>query len=416
MTYEETLQFMFSQLPMYQKIGGKAFKKSLGNIVAFCEFLGNPQEKFKSIHVAGTNGKGSSSHMLSAVLQAAGYKTGLYTSPHLKNFTERIRIDGQEIGREAVVAFIERTKAFIEEVRPSFFEMTVAMAFDYFAQEQVDYAVVEVGLGGRLDSTNIIQPEICLITNISYDHANMLGETLPEIAGEKAGIIKAEIPVVVSQYQEEVAHVFEEKAKEKKAKLTFASKQFRWNKGNLYQHDELLYEALSLPLHGVYQMANVIGVIAAAQQLGIPKDTIQKGIQQMSDYIVLKGRWQLLGVNPKVLCDVGHNEAGVSMIMDDLMRYAFDQLHIVWGMVKDKDHEKILKMLPKDAHYYFCKPNVPRGMDVELLYESAKALKLEGQSYNSVNEAIRQAKEKASRNDFIFIGGSTFVVAEIDDL
>lgn len=416
MTYEETLQFMFAQLPMYQRVGNQAFKKSLANIIEFCAFLGNPQDKFKTLHVAGTNGKGSSSYMLSAVLQAAGYQTGLYTSPHLKSFTERIRINGIEIEKAAVVDFIADAKPFIERVKPSFFEMTVAMAFHYFAQKKVDYAVIEVGLGGRLDSTNIIHPEVCLITNISLDHTNMLGNTLPEIAGEKAGIIKENIPVIVSEHQDAVAAVFEHHAQQKNAALQFASQQFTWKNQDLWRRDELFYESFYPHLLGKHQQANVIGVVATALSLGIEKATIRKGIEAMANFIQFTGRWQQLGENPAIFCDVGHNEAGVAVVLEQLAHQHFEQLHIVWGMVNDKAHQKILKMLPKTAHYYFCKPNVPRGMDAQDLAEVATNLGLVGTVHVSVNEAIESAKLTASTRDLIFIGGSTFVVAEVNDL
>lgn len=416
MTYEETIQFMFTQLPMYQKLGRKAFKKTLANILDFCAFLGNPQHQFKSIHVAGTNGKGSSSSMLAAILQAAGYQTGLYTSPHLKSFTERIQLNGQEMAEADVVDFIERTKPFIERVKPSFFEMTVAMAFDYFAQKKVDYAVIEVGLGGRLDSTNVITPEICLITNISMDHANMLGDTLPKIAFEKAGIIKDRVPVIVSEYQEEVAHVFEEQARLKQAPIQFAAQQLSWQGDDVWQKEGKLFEAFHPALKGKHQRSNVLGVIALMQALGIDQEYIRKGIEEMPTYIQLKGRWQKLGEQPSIFCDVGHNEAGIMMVLEQLGQQEFNQLHMVWGMVKDKEHQKILKMLPKNAHYYFCKLDIPRGMPVEDLALLAEQAGLIGQTFESVREAIKQAKKEAAPNDLIFIGGSTFIVAEIDEL
>ena len=418
MTYEETLQFMFAQLPMYQKVGGKAFKKSLDNIIDFCEYLGNPQTKFKSIHVAGTNGKGSSSAMLSAVLQASGYQVGLYTSPHLKDFTERIRINGSELEKGEVVDFIKRTKDVIAQIKPSFFEMTVAMAFDTFARKKVDYAVIEVGLGGRLDSTNIIQPEICLITNISMDHANMLGDTLPKIAFEKAGIIKANTPVVISEFQEEVASVFIKQAELKNAPISFASQKLFWQQKSIFNQttNTCLFSQLTPFLQGKHQQANVLGVIETAKGLSIPLEDIQKGIEQMPQFIQLKGRWQQLAINPSIFCDVGHNEAGVHAVLSQIAKQSFDKLHIVWGMVADKDATNILSMLPKNAFYYFCKPSVPRGMDAQQLTEIASKTGLNGQNNKTVNQALQMAKKKTSPNDLIFIGGSTFVVAELDNL
>lgn len=416
MTYEETLTYMFAQLPMYQRVGKKAFKKTLDNIIDFCAYLGDPQDQFKSVHVAGTNGKGSSSFMLSAALQAAGYRIGLYTSPHLKSFTERIRLNGAEIQKKEVVSFVSTHKPFIEELKPSFFELTVAMAFDYFAQKKVDYAVIEVGLGGRLDSTNIISPELSLITNISFDHMGMLGDTLPQIAGEKAGIIKNQTPVVVSEYQEEVAHVFEEHAKKKEAHLTFAAKTLTWNGQHVMKGDEVWIDSLIPHLKGRHQQANVLGVLEAGRQLGLDAATMKQGLEQMPEYIQLKGRWQQLGTAPAMFCDVGHNEAGVEIILEQLANQDYEQLHIVWGMVKDKDQETILKMLPTNARYYFCKPDVPRGMEADLLQAVAETVNLKGGTHASVNEAVQAAVAASNADDLIFIGGSTFVVAELDIL
>ncbi|MFT5914259.1 MAG: dihydrofolate synthase/folylpolyglutamate synthase [Bacteroidia bacterium] len=416
MTYQETLDFLFSQLPMFQRVGESAFKKSLDNIVAFCEYLGNPQSKFKSIHVAGTNGKGSSSHTIASILQSAGLKTGLYTSPHLKEFTERIRINGLEIGQSEVIEFVEKHQAFISTLQPSFFEMTVAMAFDYFAEKKVDYAIIEVGLGGRLDSTNIIQPEICLITNIGLDHQAMLGETLPEIAVEKAGIIKKNIPVIVSQFQPEVAEVFQQKAKEVNTCLTFASLKYKWFNNTLFRGKRKLISDLPISLKGNHQQANLVGAVAVCLELGISFHAIQDGVEEVVEQTGLKGRWQQLSQNPPTFCDVGHNEDGIQTILAQLAQYRFEQLHIVWGMVSDKSHSNILEMLPKKANYYFCKPNVPRGLEADQLQQKASLVGLSGISCESVNEAIGIAKSQATENDFIFIGGSTFVVAEIENL
>ncbi len=401
---------------MFQRVGESAFKKSLDNIVAFCAHLGNPQSKFKSIHVAGTNGKGSSSHTIASILQSAGFKTGLYTSPHLKDFNERIRINGAPIGQAEVIEFVEKHQTFISELQPSFFEMTVAMAFDYFANQKVDYAVIEVGLGGRLDSTNIIQPEICLITNIGLDHQAMLGDTLPEIAFEKAGIIKQNTPVVISQLQPEVEAVFKKKATEMNAPITFASLKYKWFNNTLFRGKRRLIPDLPISLKGNHQQANLVGAVAVCLELGISFHAIQDGVEVVTEQTGLKGRWQKLAENPPTFCDVGHNEDGVQTILAQLAQYRFEQLHIVWGMVSDKEHGKILAMLPKNAKYYFCKPDVPRGFEADKLQQKANLVGLSGTSCESVNQAIELAKSNATENDFIFIGGSTFVVAEIENL
>lgn len=400
MTYQETVQWMFSQLPMYQRQGKAAFKKDLTNIIAFSEELGNPHLQFKSIHVGGTNGKGSTSHMIASILQEAGYIVGLYTSPHLKSFTERIRINGNEIPEEYVVAFIEKHKDFLEQQGLSFFEMTVGLAFDYFANEKVDIAVIEVGLGGRLDSTNIITPEVSVITNIGWDHMDMLGDTLPKIAFEKAGIIKPSIPVVIGERQSEVEAVFIEKAKSCNSVITFASDS------KLYYQTDLL---------GSYQQKNAKTAAAAIQQLevfGIKEEHIINGLQKVVENTNLKGRWQILNNEPKVICDTAHNKEGLEMVMNQLMGESFDQLHIVLGVVADKNLETILPLFPNKARYYFCKPNVPRGLASTVLQETANQFHLKGDVYSSVNEAYDAALKNASKEDVIYIGGSTFVVAE----
>lgn len=415
-SYQETLDYMFYQLPMYQRVGTTAFKKNLDNIIALCEHLGNPHTKFKSIHIGGTNGKGSSSHMLAAILQTEGYKTGLYTSPHLKNFTERIRVNGSEIHQEAVVDFIDRCQDVIEQISPSFFEITVAMAFDYFAQQQVDYAVVEVGLGGRLDSTNILSPEACLITNISFDHQEILGDTLAKIAYEKAGIFKANTPAIISEKHPETAPVFQAESQLKNAPLSFAGNQFSIQNQHVFRENQTYISDLSPALKGEHQEKNILGVIQIADQLQISKKSIQHGIEHATELTGLKGRWQQLGTQPLTLCDVGHNEAGVQMILQQIRAQEFNQLHMVWGMVKGKAHEKILNMLPKEATYYFCQPQVPRGLDVTALHQAAQEAGLKGQAYASVKEAIEEAQQHTQSDDLIFIGGSTFVIAEIEDL
>ncbi|MFN0730040.1 bifunctional folylpolyglutamate synthase/dihydrofolate synthase [Polaribacter gochangensis] len=401
MTYQETLDWMFSQLPMYQREGETAFKKDLTNILAFSKELEFPEKKFKSIHVGGTNGKGSTSHMIASILQEAGYKVGLYTSPHLKNFTERIRINGEEVSQAFVVNFIERNKRFLEKQKLSFFEMTVGMAFDYFATKKVDIAIIEVGLGGRLDSTNIITPEVSVITNIGLDHTQFLGDTLQEIAVEKAGIIKKNQPVVIGERQKEVESVFTGKAKEVKTQLFFAS-DFSQN----YQTDLL----------GNYQLKNVKTAALAIRKLthfNVKENHIEKGFLNVVKNTGLKGRWQILQESPKVICDTAHNKEGLLLTINQLKKEKYNNLHIVLGVVSDKKLEAVLGLFPNNARYYFCEPNIPRALDVDDLKEKANVFKLFGNKYNSVNEAYNSAKENAEAEDLIYVGGSTFVVAEI---
>lgn len=401
MNYQETLNWMFQQLPMYQRQGATAFKKDLTNILTFSKELNYPDKKFKSIHVGGTNGKGSTSHMIASVLQEAGYKVGLYTSPHLKNFTERIRVGGEEVSKEYVVDFITRHKTFLENQGLSFFEMTVGMAFQYFAEESVDIAIIEVGLGGRLDSTNIVSPVVSVITNIGYDHMQFLGDTLPEIASEKAGIIKNRIPVVVGEYQEEVARVFLDKAMEMNTKISFASEL------------EHKYET---DLLGEYQTRNVKTAVRALQLLHdftISSDALENGLKNVVKNTNLKGRWQVLGSNPKVICDTAHNKEGLNYVMKQLAKENFERLHIVLGVVNDKKLESILDYFPKNAIYYFCKPDIPRGLSQIELLEVAKDFHLLGKDYESVTSAYESAIANANVNDVIYVGGSTFVVAEV---
>ena len=393
---------MFAQLPMYQRKGKKAYNSKLDGIIAFASYLENPQERFKSIHVAGTNGKGSSSHMLASVLQEAGYKVGLYTSPHLKDFRERIRINGVPISKDNVVKFVTTHKAFLETEKLSFFEMTVGMAFNYFSESAVDIAIIEVGLGGRLDSTNIITPEVSLITNIGYDHTDVLGSTLPEIASEKAGIIKTGIPVVVSEYQSETASVFEDVAKENKASLLYASEQD--------------YPSYKTDLLGAYQRKNVKGVLATLNALkgfSLSDIHLKTGLLAVSSNTGLMGRWQLLGEKPKIICDTAHNKEGLELVLTQLKQEKFSKLHVVLGFVKEKDLDGILLLFPKKAQYYFCKPNIDRGLDVKVLQEKAANYNLNGTIYPNVKEAYKAAKDNALTSDFIYIGGSTFVVAEV---
>ena len=403
MNYQETLSWMFNRLPMFQTQGKNALNNKLDNILTFTSALGNPQTKFKSLHIAGTNGKGSSSSMLASILQEAGYKVGLYTSPHLKDFRERIKIDGKEIPEDYVVNFISENKSFLEEHSLSFFEMTVGMAFSYFSEEKVDIAVIEVGLGGRFDSTNIIIPEVSLITNISKDHTDILGDTLPKIAFEKAGIIKQNVPVVISEYQEETAPVFTAKAKEMKAPIIFAN------------HIET---SLTTDLQGTYQEKNIKGVIAVIELLihqgwDITSENIAQGLLHVVRNTNLKGRWQTLSSYPTIVCDTGHNVGGLTYVMEQLKKQTYTNLHIVVGFVKEKDVNSVLELFPKEATYYFCSPAIARGLNVNTLKEIATAKGLQGETYSSVAEALNVAKAQAIPTDFIFVGGSTFVVAEV---
>ena len=424
MTYQETLNYLYQNLPMFQRVGSSAFTKDLTNTIALCEALGNPQHRFKSIHIAGTNGKGSSSHMLASVLQAAGYKTGLYTSPHLKEFTERIRINGQEIDQDFVVDFVERIKPQIDKIRPSFFEITVAMAFDYFVHQHVDVAVIEVGLGGRLDSTNIIMPVLSLITNISWDHMDLLGDTLEKIAAEKAGIIKSEVPVVISERQVEIENVFIQKANAERSPITFAIDQFQVTReaNGLYTiyHNNQHY-VLKLDLMGIYQTKNIAGVLASIDELKkigfkISDQHVEHGLKDVMSRTGLRGRWQTIGEKPLIICDTGHNEGGMKEIVKQIAETKYHQLHMVLGMVRDKDVSKVLELLPKDAHYYFCEASIPRALPADELRLKAKGFGLNGHAFKNVNEAIQSAKENSTPDDFIFVGGSTFVVAEVENL
>lgn len=404
MNYNDTVNWMFQQLPMYQNKGRSAFKKDLSNTLKLSKHLGEPERHFKSIHVAGTNGKGSSSHMLASILQEAGYKVGLYTSPHLKDFRERIRINGEVVSKQFVIGFIKRNQLFFETNKLSFFEMTVGMAFDYFAKRKVDIAVIEVGLGGRLDSTNIITPELSIITNIGFDHMQFLGDTLEKIAGEKAGIIKEKVPVVVGQTQAETHLVFREKAKSANSNIYFA--------------DQLIDETLKSDLKGVYQTHNLKTVIQSVKVLKdrgfkISDRQLKKGLLNVVTNTGLQGRWQILGNNPKVICDTAHNKESLTYVMQQLHSETFENLHIVFGVVNDKDLDTVIPLLPQKAKYYFCKPNVQRGLEAIHLQKKCLQYNIEGEVYNSVKEALEIAKSGASEQDVIFVGGSTFVVAEI---
>jgi dihydrofolate synthase/folylpolyglutamate synthase len=402
MTYRQTLDWMFARLPMYQLRGAEAYHAKLEPSFLFADYLGNPHTRFKSIHVAGTNGKGSSSHMLASVLQEAGYKVGLYTSPHLKDFRERIRIDGQPVTEDFVVGFIGRHKAYLEKAGLSFFEMTVGMAFAWFAEQAVDLAVVEVGMGGRLDATNIIRPEVCLITNIGLDHTEFLGTTLPQIAGEKAGIIKEGVPVVISETQPETAPVFREVAAEKQAPVTFA--------------DQMELPHYKTSLLGDYQQRNIKGVLAALQVLpgfSIRDEAIRRGLLKVTENTGLLGRWQQLRERPRVICDTAHNREGLELVMRQLARQSYRELHLVLGFVKEKKLEQLLPIFPKEALYYITRPNIPRGMDLDLLEQAFREAGLNYRRFDRIDEAYGAALETANPDDLIFVGGSTFTVAEV---
>lgn len=427
MTYKQTLDYLFAKLPMYQRVGASAYKADLNNTIAICNALGNPEKKLKCIHIAGTNGKGSSSHMLAAILQQAGYKTGLYTSPHLVDFRERIKINGKQIPQSEVVKFVEVNKDTFEKIEPSFFEWTVGLAFDYFVKEEVDIAVIEVGLGGRLDSTNVINPVACLITNISMDHMNLLGDTLPKIAAEKAGIIKARVPVVISQTQLEVISVFNDKAKELKAPIEFADKNFKitsfeyvgsYLKVTVLHKKITLSAQYELDLQGSYQLKNLPGVLNMVdilKQKGfmIEEKEVASALKQVQKTTGLHGRWQTLSEKPLVIADTGHNEEGIKEVLENLKRYTYTKLHVVLGVVNDKDISKILKMLPKDATYYFCKASIPRALDENELSILAKKAGLSGTTFKTVPEALAKAKKQAKAKDLVFVGGSTFTVADV---
>ena len=427
MNYADTTNWMFNKFPMYQKIGAKAYKPDLGNITELLDFLGNPQNNFKTVHVAGTNGKGTVSHTLASIFQECGYKTGLYTSPHLLDFRERIRINGQMIPEQNVIDFIGNNKEKFEEMQLSFFEMATGMAFDYFAKEKVDIAIIEVGLGGRLDSTNVIKPELSVITNISLDHVSMLGNTLAEIAVEKAGIIKPNTPVVIGETQPETKDVFIKKAEECKAPIYFADQivdcdkvhieSLDYQKFDIWKDNELYIEAVEFPLLGYYQKKNLATVICAVEVLknkfNIDKKDIVNGLEFVVKNTNLMGRWQILSRQPLVIADTGHNVGGIKEIVMQLSDMSFRKLHFVLGCVNDKDIDGILHLLPHYAEYYFCKADIPRGLDANILAEKAAEAGLRGNVYESVQQAYNSALNNARFEDVVFIGGSNFTVAEV---
>lgn len=429
-SYTEVLDFLYSQLPMFQRTGVAAYKDNLDNTLRLDDMFDHPHHTFKTIHVAGTNGKGSVSHMLASVLQEAGYKTGLYTSPHLKDFRERIRVNGEMITKEAVVKFVDLylEKNVSEKLEPSFFELTVLMAFDYFRKMEVDIAVVEVGLGGRLDSTNIITPEVSVITNISFDHVNLLGDTLPKIAAEKAGIIKQGIPVVIGETHVETSEVFKQFAKNRQSEIWFADQEYYTDYSmltidgkqslNIQKNGKLLYSNLKLDLLGIYQRYNVPTVLKTIDGLNVKgwnltEEIIRKGLINTIKNTGLLGRWQIIGHNPLTVCDTGHNEAGIRLVVEQINQTAWKNLHIIIGMVNDKDQAKVLSILPANAKYYFTKASIPRATGPEELKAKAKSYGLTGNCYPTVHQALYAALANAEKDDLVFVGGSTFVVAEI---
>lgn len=431
MDYKQTLEYLFSQLPMFQRVGVAAYKANLDNTHAILELLGSPHKNFRSLHIAGTNGKGSVSHMTASVLQQKGLKTGLYTSPHLKSFRERIKINGEMISKKYVISFVEKFKKEFEKIKPSFFEMTVGMAFKYFEESKVDIAVIEVGMGGRLDSTNVISPELSIITNIGFDHTQFLGNTLEKIAKEKAEIIKPETPVVIGEYQEEIANIFTNKAKACNSEIYFSDQNIAFQSINesssrnkkawqvsLNNSGNPFIENISLPLTGLYQLKNLITTLQSIEVLnymgfGLSVQHIKAGIENVIKSTGIRGRWETLSVKPLVICDIGHNLEGMQNILSQIKTISFEKLHFVLGMVNDKQIDNILKLLPKHAAYYFCKANIPRGLGQKKLLEKASGHGLKGQSYESVKSALETAKQNSKANDLIFVGGSTFVVAEV---
>ncbi len=428
MDYQQTLDYMFSQLPMYQRQGAAAYKANLDNTLAICKLVGNPETVFPSVHIAGTNGKGSVAHMVASVVQEAGYRTGLYTSPHLRDFRERIRVNGEKIPESYVIDFVEQHQSGLKKIQPSFFEMTFAMCMRYFADEQVDIAIIETGMGGRLDSTNVVRSVCTAITNIGLDHTRFLGSTIPEIAAEKAGIIKPGVPVIVGAMHEDALAVIKNKALECNSLCSEASDQwnavFAENQLNLKKGD-IRYAVPDFPLRGNYQLLNVPLAAAIVGQLAesswkITDAHLVKGLKNVVQNTKLAGRWQPLKHTEKpeikILCDTGHNADGLAFVIKQLASETYNQLHFVLGMVNDKDVSAVLAMLPVDAHYYFARPDIPRGLNVEILKAGADVAGLKGEAYPGVAAALDAAVHAATQNDLVFVGGSTFVVAEVVDL
>lgn len=427
MTYEESIHYLYNKLPMFSRSGAKAYKADLKNTIALCNYLNNPQNKIKTIHIAGTNGKGSVSHMLAAIFQENSYKTGLYTSPHLKDFRERIKINGSMITESFIVDFVEKTKSISEEIKPSFFELTFVMALDYFAHEKVDVAVIETGLGGRLDSTNVITPLLSVITNISFDHKDILGDTLAKIAFEKAGIIKLHIPVVIGESVPETKIVFENKAEETHSPIFFAEEKSGISYSE-YDVKHLDVEVLDkekkekknyrLDLNGLYQEKNILTTLTAVEllknQFTLKDEKIKSALSQVKKLTGLHGRWEVILQKPTVVLDVAHNEDGIKQLIHQLHQSKYKDLHIVFGMVKDKDPDKVLNQLPIIAKYYFTKAAIPRALVEDKLLEKAKQYGLAGKSYSTVNKALKAALSNASEEDMIVVCGSVFVVAEVN--
>ena len=426
--YNDTLKYLYDRLPMFQRIGASAYKEDLNNTIELMKALGNPEKQFRSIHVAGTNGKGSSSHFIASILRSQGLKVGLHTSPHLKDFRERIKINNEMCSQEYVVEFVERNKAIIEKIEPSFFELAVAMAFEYFAINKVDIAVVEVGMGGRLDSTNIINPLVGLITNISKDHTQFLGTTIESIATEKAGIIKKNCPIVISQTQAQAKETFIAKADAENSPIVFADQYLSADKTNqdsgsltadIIQSNQIRFKDLQIPLAGDYQQKNILGAIAVIDALnkhhdfGISDATIREGIENLNNNFPLLGRWQRLCENPLTICDTGHNEDGLKFVLSQLAKQEYKTLRFVLGMVNDKDVDTVLSMLNKDAVYYLCKADIPRGLAVQVLAEKASKAGLTYKECDSVAQALKQAQSESEPGDLVFVGGSTFTVAEV---
>lgn len=422
MTYNDTIHYLYNKLPVFQKTGTSAYKEGLENTLAIDQRLSHPHQNYRTIHVAGTNGKGSVSHTIAAILQQAGYKTGLYTSPHLVDFRERIKVNGQMIPEDFVTSFVEEHKSFFDNIHPSFFEVTTAMAFDYFSKANVDVAVIEVGLGGRLDCTNIISPGLSIITNISFDHTTLLGNTLPAIAVEKAGIIKSGIPVVIGEFTTETKPVFIKTAKEKGSPIHFAEEESMINSSELLQEGKWKFETIEYPgligeLGGLVQKKNAETILRSVKILkergyNIPDQSVYEGFANVTRITGLQGRWQCAGYNPKIVLDTGHNTGGIQYIAKQLSNKKYRQLHIIIGMVDDKDVTAVLKLLPRDAVYYFTKASVQRALNENILAEKANENGLYGQTYPTVKEAFEAAKKAATTEDFIFIGGSTFIVAD----
>jgi len=436
MRYQETIDYLYSRLPMFSRIGAAAIKPNLDNTIAICAFLGHPEKKIKTIHIAGTNGKGSTSHMLASIFQEAGYKTGLYTSPHLYDFRERIKVNGQMCSQDFVIDFTNKIKPCIEKIEPSFFEITVGMAFEYFSQEKVDIAIIETGLGGRLDSTNVIEPELSIITNIGFDHMALLGNTLEAIASEKAGIIKKETPVVIGASDIATKKVFEDKASKENAPIYFAEefiefKSFQNNWQNaLFEFNQPLIHLLDAPLFpknftvecdlpAKYQAKNLKAVLVATQLLStmgwkLTANKVMKALSKIKKNNGLMGRWECIQDHPRVILDVAHNEHGVHALLEQLASLTYQQLHIVTGMVKDKDVQSVLKLLPKNALYYFTQSHIPRALLVDELAAQAEVIELNGQSFEDVNLALKDAIKNANHQDLILVIGSVFLVAEVD--